>query len=144
MVVSEMNDRLSPKKAPPTTTAVIMGREHPVCWATPRATGVRATMVPTEVPTLREMKQAARNSPGSSQLSGSTCRVSTTVASTAPMAFALWAKAPARMKIQIMSIMLRFPAPSEKWEMRCSRGMPRVMATAYTELTRKATVMGTL
>ena len=31
MVVSEMNERLSPKNEPPTTTAVIMAASVPVC-----------------------------------------------------------------------------------------------------------------
>ena len=62
-VVSEMNDRLSPKKAPPMTTAVMKGTPTPVSWAMPAAMGTRATMVPTLVPMAMEMKQAARKSP---------------------------------------------------------------------------------
>ena len=71
MVVSEMNDRLSPKKAPPTMIAVMNGvlyRKVPfppaAIWsAMPAAMGTRATMVPTLVPIDIEMKHAARNSP---------------------------------------------------------------------------------
>ena len=66
MVVSEMNDRLSPKKEPPTTTAVRKGMLLPVSVAIPTAMGDKATIVPTLVPMLSDMKQAARNSPGSS------------------------------------------------------------------------------
>ena len=62
-VVSEMNERLSPKKAPPTTMAVIRGTGVPVWAAIPVAIGTRATMVPTLVPTAMEMKQAARKIP---------------------------------------------------------------------------------
>ena len=113
MVVSLMKDRLSPKKEPPTMTAVIMGTEVPVCWATPAAIGVRATMVPTEVPMLSEMKQAARNSPARSICGGNRASVRLTVASMLPITLAELAKAPARTKIQIMSIICPVEAPRE-------------------------------
>ena len=71
MVVSEMNERLSPKKAPPTTIPVMKARFMSVFSAMPAATGTSATMVPTEVPMESEMKQAARKMPASSRLSGS-------------------------------------------------------------------------
>ena len=58
MVVSEMKERLSPKKAPPTMIAVMNATLHPVSEAIPAAMGTRATMVPTLVPTDIEMKQA--------------------------------------------------------------------------------------
>ena len=62
-VVSEIKERLSPKKAPPTTTPVMNGMPIPVCAAIPVAMGTRATTVPTDVPIAMEMKQAARNRP---------------------------------------------------------------------------------
>ena len=104
IVVSEMNERLSPKNEPPTTTAVIMAMLVPVCSATPAAMGVRATMVPTLVPTEMEMKQAARNKPANSMFPGRSINERLTVASMAPMILAEWAKAPAKMNIQIISI----------------------------------------
>ena len=63
IVVSEIKDRLSPKKAPPTTIAVIYGKAIPVLSANPAATGTKATIVPTEVPTEREIKQEAAKRP---------------------------------------------------------------------------------
>ncbi len=111
MVVSEMNERLSPKNEPPTTTAVMSGTEVPVSCATPAAMGVSATMVPTLVPTLNDMKQAARKSPAKSMLPGKSFNAKSTVASMAPMLFAVLAKAPARMNIHIMSIICPVPAP---------------------------------
>ena len=72
MVVSDINDRLSPKSDPPTTTATINGSAISVRSASPTATGVSATMVPTLVPIDNEMKQAARKMPANSKLSGST------------------------------------------------------------------------
>ena len=107
IVVSEMNDRLSPKKAPPTTTAVSRAAGEPVDCANPAAMGTSATMVPIE----RDMKQVARKSPGRSILSGNSDSIKSTVASTEPMALADWAKAPASMKIHSMSMMLLLLAP---------------------------------
>ena len=72
--MSEINDKLSPKKDPPTTTATMNGRAISVFSASPTATGVRATIVPTLVPMDREMKQAAINIPANSRLSGRICR----------------------------------------------------------------------
>ena len=67
MVVSEINERLSPKNEPPTTMATIYGRSIPVFSANPMATGVRATIVPTLVPMESEMKHAAIKIPASSR-----------------------------------------------------------------------------
>ena len=66
IVVSEMKERLSPKKEPPTMTAVIIATSAFVSPATPAAMGTKAAMVPTLVPMEREMKQAARNNPAKS------------------------------------------------------------------------------
>ena len=63
MVVSDMKERLSPKKAPPTTIASIKGTLEPHSAASPVAMGASATIVPTEVPTAIEMKQEVRKSP---------------------------------------------------------------------------------
>ena len=83
----------------------------PVCSATPAAIGVSATIVPTLVPTLIEMKHAARKSPASSILPGSKVSAKLTVASMAPITLAECAKAPARMNIQIISIICPLAAP---------------------------------
>ena len=111
--MSEINDKLSPKKDPPTTTATMNGRAISVFSASPTATGVRATIVPTLVPMDREMKQAAINIPASSRLSGRICRVRLTVASIAPICLALCAKAPARMNIHIIRRIFLLAAPTE-------------------------------
>ena len=68
IVVSEINERLSPKKAPPMTSAVINARLTSVFAAIPAATGTRATMVPTEVPMDNDMKQEAKKIPASNPL----------------------------------------------------------------------------
>ena len=143
MVVSEINERLSPKKAPPTITAVIIATLTPVSEAIPEAIGTRATMVPTLVPTDIETKQEARNSPESRSFPGSIIRVRLTVASIAPISFAVPANAPARMKIQSIISTFGCPAPFENMAIRLSI-LPLVIIMAYTEAMRKADATGTL
>ena len=130
MVVSEMNDRLSPKKEPPTMTAVIMAISVPVCWATPAAMGTKAAIVPTLVPMDIETKQEARNMPASNICGGRRDSVRLTVASMLPMVLAEWAKAPARMKIQIISIICSVAAPRLKVLILFIRGLPLLMIMA--------------
>ena len=143
MVVSLMNERLSPKKAPPTMMAAMKASEKPVSWAMPVAMGTRATMVPTLVPTDIEMKQAVKKSPAKSIEPGMTRRVRLTVASMDPMSLAVCANAPARMNIQTIRRTLELPAPSENSSRRLRKG-PREMITAYTDASRNADATGTL
>ena len=58
IVVSEMNERLSPNIAPPITDAVHSARENPEVSATAVAIGTRSVIVPTEVPIEVDTKQA--------------------------------------------------------------------------------------
>ena len=102
IVVSEINDRLSPKNAPPMTTATMKAALPSDTAAISTASGVSATTVPTEVPTASDMKHAATNIPGTTIDDGSSLRASSTVASTDPISLAREANAPARMKIQTM------------------------------------------
>ena len=87
--------------------------------------GVSATMVPTDVPMDREMKQAAMKSPANSICGGRQTRVRLTVAKMLPITFAEFAKAPARTKIQIISIICCVAAPRLKVSMRSFKGRPR-------------------
>ena len=125
-----MNERLSPKKAPPITSALIKGTLTSVRDANPTATGIRATIVPTDVPMDREIKHEARNTPARSRLSGRRYRVRFTVASMAPIALADCAKAPASMKIQIIIMMFLLAAPEEYCRIRSFILSPLVVATA--------------
>ena len=143
-MVSEIKERLSPNMAPLTTTALISAGEMPVCAARPAATGVSATIVPTEVPTETDMTHAAKNTPAANTLPGKMAKVKLTVASTAPMALAVWAKAPAKMKISTISMMLELAAPLQNSSMRLCSEPPLLMATPTTEASTKATVMGIL
>ena len=70
MVVSDINDKLSPKNEPPTMTAVSIGIDIPVSFATPAAIGARATIVPTLVPIDNEIKHEATNNPAVSNSEG--------------------------------------------------------------------------
>lgn len=69
--------------------------------------------MPTDVPTASDMKQAATNIPGTTIEEGSNLSVSSTVASTAPISRASEANAPARMKIQIIYMILEWAAALE-------------------------------
>jgi c-di-AMP phosphodiesterase-like protein len=60
------------------------------------------------------------------------------------IALASAAKAPANTKIQIIYIMRELADPFENCSMRSSSDAPRVMATAYTDATMNAVVMGIL
>ena len=111
IVVSDMKERLSPKKAPPTTIAVKKPTSNPVCSATPTAIGTSATIVPTLVPMDMEMRHVPRKKAANIMLGGKTFSASATVASTAPMLFATSENAPASINIQSMSIILLEPAP---------------------------------
>ena len=152
IVVSEINERLSPKKAPPTMIAVMKGvltndpdaPPRASSSAIPAATGTRATIVPTLVPMDMEMKHAARKRPAYRSLPGSILRARFTVASIAPISLAVAANAPASTNIHIISSTFLLPAPSENVAILSSMVLPRHIAIAYTEAMRKAAEIGIL
>ena len=111
IVVSEMKDRLSPKNAPPMMDDTVRAMLASVALASPTPNGLKAMTVPMAVPVAMETKQEDTNSPASMNRGGKTSNVTSTVASIQPIAFALLAKAPARRKIQTMSIIFELPAP---------------------------------
>ncbi len=110
----------------PTSHAV----SQPVCAASEVTTGTSATIVPTDVPTDIDTKHAATNIPAGMKCDGTISSVSATVASTAPIALAEAANAPASTNIQTIYIMRESAAPAEKRAMRSLRVAPRIMATA--------------
>ena len=144
IVVSDINDRLSPKKEPPTTTATNIGMLPPISPAIPIATGVRATTVPTDVPTAIEIKQAAKKSPGIKYPAGNTLSVKLTVASVAPTFCASMANAPARINIHTIYITSLLAAPLENTFNRSASGNRTVVATPHTDDKTKATDNGTV
>jgi hypothetical protein len=104
IVVSEIKDRLSPKKLPPTITAVISGMLVPVLFATPTAIGARAAMVPQLVPMLMDTRHDVMNKPTIIKLLGMTERTKFTTLFTHPISEASDEKAPASMNISSISI----------------------------------------
>ena len=70
MVVSEINDRLSPNMLPPMTDATHSGRLKPESLATATAMGVSRVMVPTLVPMAMDTKHATTNSTATASLAG--------------------------------------------------------------------------
>ena len=91
--------------------AVSMAMSAPMFDAIPAAIGTSATTVPTLVPIDMDMKQAARNNPGSNIPAGRKRMAQFTVASTLPIPVADSAKAPARTYIHSISIRLSELAP---------------------------------
>jgi hypothetical protein len=96
---------LSPKRLPPTTTAVIIGRLHDVELAIPTAMGVRAAIVPKLVPMLSETIHEATNIPTRIKLPGNKDNVRLTILSTHPISLAMAEKAPASMNISSINMM---------------------------------------
>ena len=82
--------------------------------------------------------------PAAKMLPGKIDSVKLTVASTAPMALAVCANAPARIKIKIINMMLGLAGPLQNSSMRRCKLPPRLMATATTHANKKATVIGIL
>lgn len=95
MVVSEIKERLSPNIAPHTTAPTARGNENPVFWLMSTAMGVRATMVPTEVPIAIEIKHPIRNKPTMEKFAGINDKARFTVLDTPPAAVATAEKPPA-------------------------------------------------
>ena len=143
-VVSLIKLRLSPKKAPPTQLATIIGSVSPDGPAIPTAIGTRATIVPTLVPILIEMKHEAKKSPGRSIDGGNNCIHRLTVASTAPICRAVAAKAPAKIKIHIIKSRLSCPAPLLYIVRRSSKGVWRSVRREKMDVVMKTMSRGTL
>ena len=70
MVVSEINERLSPNIAPPMTEPMHSGRLKPDAFATATAIGTISVMVPQEVPMAVETKQATTNRTATANCAG--------------------------------------------------------------------------
>ena len=62
IVVSEINDKLSPNIEPPITVATQSDISNPDAFATATAIGVKRVIVPTDVPIARDTKQLTTKS----------------------------------------------------------------------------------
>ena len=111
MVVSEINDRLSPNIAPPTTVPTHSGKLKSPVFATDTAIGTSTVIVPTDVPIDMEIRHATRNIPGMANLPGIIFNNKLAVLSTAPASLAIPLKAPAIRNINIIIVMLSSPIP---------------------------------
>ena len=70
MVVSEINERLSPNMAPPTTEPTQKGTLKPELLATATAMGTIRVMVPTEVPIARDTNALTTNNTKTANCAG--------------------------------------------------------------------------
>ena len=140
MVVSEMKERLSPKKAPPMIIAATKGTLSSNCCAMPTAIGIIATIVPTLVPIESDITVAPRKSPARIADDGTMARVRFTISAILPISFALLAKAPARIKIHIISSKVSRPAPRANTLRRWFR-FPRDKMIAITEARRNIVII---
>ena len=92
----------------------------------------------------KEIKQAAMNIPVANRLLGKMDIAKLTVASTAPISLAVWANAPARIKINTISMILLLAAPLQNCSIRLFRFPPFEKAIATIDAIKKATVIGIL
>jgi hypothetical protein len=100
-----MNERLSPNRLPPTTTAATIGKLVDVLLAIPTAMGVSAAIVPQLVPILKDTTQAAMNKPTKIKSPGNIDNVIFTTLSTQPISLAMAENAPAKMNISNIRMM---------------------------------------
>ena len=139
IVVSEMNERLSPNIAPPTTVPTHNGRLKPALAATVTAMGVSTVMVPTLVPMASEMMQAMTKRPGMAAWAGSMSSSRFAVLSAPPAALAMPENAPAIRKMKSMMTMLSSPMPRAHTWIFSSKDSERFCRNATTSAMTKAT-----
>ena len=70
IVVSEINDKLSPNMAPPITDPTQNGKSKPDALETAAAIGTRSVIVPTDVPMATDTKQATTNKTATEKRAG--------------------------------------------------------------------------
>ena len=83
IVVSEINERLSPNIAPPTTTPLTSATFIPVFEDISIAIGINAATVPIDVPIEKLKRHPIKNNPGNIMLDGSIANPIFTTESTA-------------------------------------------------------------
>ena len=140
IVVSLMNERLSPNMAQPTIVPMHSGRLRCAVSATLMAIGASTVIVPQEVPIAIEMIHAMINSPGTAKLAGMMSSSIYAVLSAPPDAFATPEKAPARRKMNSMIVMLSSPIPfaqavifsSKGRSLFCTKATARAIMNATT------------
>ena len=142
IVVSEIIDKLSPNIPPPTMAPTTSATSIPVACATPSPTGVKAVIVPTDVPIETEINPAIMNSPTTTKWGGSNDKLNCTVASTPPIALATPENAPANKKIMTIIIILSWPAPLQNIPTFSWNDCWRFMTNAAIDENKNATRTG--
>ena len=143
MVVSEMNERLSPNMAPPMTEPMHSGSEKPEASAAATAIGVMSVMVPTLVPIAVETKQLTTNSTATAYFAGMTDSMNHATLSALPRPTTP-TKMPASMKMRIMVTMFLSPMPSPMSLSFSSKPSERFCRQATSSAVRKMTTIGIL
>ena len=111
IVVSEINDRLSPNIAPPTTIPTQSASGRSPFWETAQAIGASTEIVPTLVPIAMEIRQAITNNPGIANFPGMMLSKRFAVLDAPPASLAIPLNAPAIRKIKSMIVILSSPIP---------------------------------
>ena len=122
MVVSEMNERLSPNIAPPMTEPMHSARWNPDAFATATAMGTISVIVPQDVPMAVETKHETMNSTATANRAG-IC---------------------ASRKIRIIVIIFLSPTPFAMTSSLSSNDSARFCRQATRIAARNATTIGML
>ena len=143
IVVSEMNDKLSPNIAPPTTAPIQSGAAKPVLFAKATAIGVISVIVPTLVPIATETNALTTKRTRTENLAGiiesiKYATLSALLLPTTPT------KMPAAMKIKIMVMIFLSPTPFPISSNFWSKLSFRFCKHATSSATRNATTIGIL
>ena len=143
IVVSEINDRLSPNIAPPMTDATQNARSKPDAFETAAAIGTSKVIVPTEVPIATETKQATTNNTATENLAGISVNIqyatlSALLLPTTPT------KEPAARKISSIVMIFLSPTPRAMSSSFLSKSTFRFCRHATRIAARNATTIGTL
>ena len=143
IVVSEMNDKLSPNIAPPTTAPTQRGTAKPVLFASASEIGVISVIVPTDVPMATETNALTTKRTKTENLAGimesiKYATLSALLLPTTPT------KIPAAMKIRIIVIMFLSPTPLAITSSLSSNFNFGFCKHATNNATRNATTIGIL
>ena len=143
MVVSEMNDRLSPNIAPPMTEPMHSGRLKPDVRATAIAMGTISVMVPQEVPMAVETKHETTNRTATANRAGM-CASMKYATDSALLRPTTPTNTPAARKMRIIVMMFLSPTPLAMTSSFSSNDSARFCRQATRIAARKATTMGIL
>ena len=143
MVVSEMNERLSPNIAPPMTEPMHSARWNPDAFATATAMGTISVIVPQDVPMAVETKHETMNSTATANRAG-ICASMKYATDSALLRPTTPTNTPAARKIRIIVIMFLSPTPFAMTSSLSSNDSARFCRQATRIAARNATTIGML